>query len=153
MSTVTINQTHIADLLSDLLGRGVEATPADTVEPHHATFRGMVTNEDKLVAVIASDLSFAHRAGAALAMIPATTVEEKGDNVDPDLVAFYLEVANVMGRLVDEATPMRVRIDPNMEHSIEAMESIVAQGSVVSASEATIDGYGTGAIGVWYWDS
>ncbi len=150
MSTVLIPEAAIAQILTNLFGRDVDTVTAQTVTPHEETVRGLVTNENQLVAVIASDLEFAHRSGAALAMIPAGSVENKGSRPDADLLDFYLEVANVLSRLVDEATPMRVRLDPAIEHAPESLNAIVSEGSVISACEATISGYGTGNIGVWY---
>ncbi|MCP3989473.1 MAG: hypothetical protein GY724_10385 [Actinomycetia bacterium] len=150
MSTVSIPEAAIASILTNLFGRNVDAAMAQAVKPHDATVRGLVTNENQLVAVIASDLEFAHRSGAALAMIPAGSVENKGASPDADLLDFYREVANVLSRLVDEATPMRVRLDPAIEHAPESLNTIVTEGSLISACETTISGYGTGNIGVWY---
>ena len=150
MSTVTIKEAKIGEMLTNLLGRDVSVSTSDGVTPHRATYRGLVTNEDILVAVVASDLDFAHRSGGALAMIPPGTVNEKGDDPDDDLLMFYVEVANVLSRLIDEATPARVRIDPAMDHEFEAMQTIVSGGSVVAACAAEIEGYGSGAVGVWY---
>ena len=128
MSTATIPQLAITEILTQLLGREVTGDTAQTVDPHDVTVRGLVTNENQLVAVIASDLDFAHRSGAALAMIPVGTVEEKGDTPEADFLEFYSEVANVLSRLVDEALPMRVRLDPAMTHPPEALKAIMGVG-------------------------
>ncbi len=150
MSTDTIPETAIAEILTNLLGRDVNAVTAEAVSPHNETARGLVTNEDQLVAVIGSDLEFAHRSGAALALIPASRVENRGTSPDADLLDLYREVANVLSRLVDEATPMRVRLDPGIEHAPESLKAIVAEGSLLTACETTISGYGTGNLGVWF---
>lgn len=148
--SLDIEDGQVQKLLSDLLGREVIVSPADVVEPHSATARGLVTDEDELVAVIASDLPFAHISGAALAMIPSSAVEDAGDDPDEELMEVYQEVANVVSRLVNEASPARVRLDPNMDHAIEALQAIVVDGSVASSVSTEIDGYGLGRLGVWH---
>ena len=141
---------EVGGLLTNLIGREITAGATESVEPHPATMRGLVTNENQLVAVIASDLDFAHRTGAALAMIPAGRCEDAGDNPDSDLLEVYREVSNVISRLIDEALPMRVRLDPGMDHELEAMQAIVATGNVMAMCEAQIDGYGSGRFAVWH---
>ncbi|MEE9413668.1 MAG: hypothetical protein V3V01_00190 [Acidimicrobiales bacterium] len=146
---ITIGQTPLANLLEDLLGREVNLQPVDKVEPHEATYRGMVTDEDDLVAVIGSDLEFAHTTGAALALIPAGRLDGL-DQPDDVLLEIYTEVANVMSRLVNEATIYRTRLDPGVTHSTEALEEVIKSGSMIEACTATIAGYGTGNLGIWY---
>jgi hypothetical protein len=153
MSTATLTEADVAKLLTDLLGRNVQATGNQALQPHQATYQGLVTNDDRLVAVFGSDLEFAHSSGAALAMVPAGTVDQKGDTADPDLLGFYQEVANVLSRLIDNVTPERVRIDPSLEHTPEALQSIVSDGALMAACDTTIAGYGTGSFGVWYRES
>ncbi len=148
--SLDIEDGQVGKLLSDLLGREVVVNPVDTVQPHSATARGLVTDEDELVAVIASDLAFAHRSGAALAMIPSTSVSDEPGDPDEELMEVYQEVANVVSRLVNEAAPSRVRLDPNMDHPIEALEAIVVDGSVASSVSTDIEGYGLGKLGVWH---
>lgn len=144
-----IEDEKVQTLLSDLIGREVELEPITVVEPHSVTARGLVTDDDDLVAVIASDLEFAHRSGAALAMMPANTVAFV-DDVDDDLMAIYQEVANVVSRLVNEAMqPVRVRLDPDLDHSLESLQEIVVNGHIMSAVSANIEGYGNGRLGVW----
>lgn len=148
--SLEIADGQVQQLLTDLLGREVLVTPATTVDPHSATARGLVTDDDELVAVIASDLMFAHRSGAALAMIPSVTADEASEGPDEELMEVYQEVANVVSRVVNEASPTRLRLDPNMDHSVEALEAIVVEGSVASSVSTEIDGYGDGKLGVWH---
>jgi hypothetical protein len=148
--SLDIEDGQMQKLLTDLLGREVTVAPVDQVEPHSATARGLVTDDDELVAVIASDLLFAHLSGAALAMIPAHSVDEKTMEPDEELMEVYQEVANVVSRVVNEAAPSRVRLDPNMDHSVEDLEAIVVEGSVASSVSTDIEGYGLGRIGVWH---
>lgn len=148
--SVAMHVTEVGELLTNLVGREITASQADSIDVHPATMRGMVTNDNRLVAVIGSDLDFAHRTSAALAMIPVGRCEDAGDQPDPDLMEVYREVSNVISRLVDEATPERVRLDPGMDHEMEAMQAIVAAGSPMTICETAIDGYGTGRFAVWY---
>lgn len=148
--TVAMQTTEVGELLTNLIGRTVTATECDSVTPHPSATRGLVTNENQLVAVIGSDLQFAHRSGAALAMIPAGRCEDAGDDPDSDLIEVYREVSNVISRLVDEAVPMRVRLDPAMDHDPDALAAIVAAGHAMTLCDVSIDGYGSGRFGVWY---
>lgn len=150
MSNVTIAATSIADILTKLVGRDVDTSPSDAVATHVATYRGLVTNDGDLVAVIGCDLDFAHRSAAALAMIPAGSVSDEAKESNPELIEIYGEVANVISRLVDEATPVRVRLDPAVSHPADSMTTIVNRGSCAVACTASIEGYGSGSLGVWH---
>jgi hypothetical protein len=147
---VAVQIAEVGQLLTTLVGREVTAVACDSIDPHPAATRGLVTNDDRLAAVIAGDLDFAHRSGAALAMIPASRCDETGDQPDPDLLEVYREVSNVISRLVDEAVPGRVRLDPSLDHPAEAMRAIIAAGTPMVRCEVTIDGYGSGRFGVWH---
>ncbi len=147
---VAMQAEEVGSLLTNLIGREITAEAVDSVAPHPATVRGLVTNEDQLVAVIGSDLDFAHRTSAALAMVPRGRCDDAGDDPDDDLMEVYREVSNVLSRLIDEAVPMRVRLDPAMDHDQEAMMTIVATGSALAICEADVEGYGTGRFGVWF---
>ncbi|MEM7272359.1 MAG: hypothetical protein AAF547_04700 [Actinomycetota bacterium] len=151
MPQITIKDRQIESILSGLLGRDVGVTPLeDGVQPHSSTARGLVTDENQLVAVIATDLRFAHRSAAAMAMMPANIVDEDAEDADADLMEVYQEVANVLSRLANEASPTRVRIDPNMDHSMQALQQIVVEGQIMSAVETEIEGYGPGRMGIWH---
>lgn len=148
--SVAIDGAQVGEMLTSLTGKDATAQLADSVEPHPAATRGLVTNENQLVAVIGADLDFAHKSGAALAMIPSGRCEDAGDEPDDDLILGYREVSNVLSRLVDEATPMRVRIDPGMDHEYGLLQAVVATGTVMTICEVDIDGYGPGRFGVWF---
>ena len=149
MATLSISVAGVAELLAGLLGREVAGAPSEDMQPHPATYRGLVTNENVLMAIIGSDLEFAHRSAAALAMVPVATVEDKGEVPDHDLLEFYDEVANVLSRVVNEAVSVRLRIDPGMVHPAEAMAAIVDGGARIVACQANFEGYGSGSVGVW----
>ena len=150
MTTVAISPKQVEGILETLIGKSISVQLVDSVDAHPATMRGLVTNENQLVAVIASDVPFAHRTAAALAMFPAGMVEEKGDEPDEDLVLVYHEVANVLSRLIDEATSMRVRLDPGMDHSAESLAAVGATGAPMVLGEVAVDGYGSGRFGAWF---
>lgn len=150
MGPITIKDSEVQKILAGLLGRDVDVSAlGDPVRPHSSTARGLVTDDDQLVAVIATDLLFAHRSAAALAMMPAATINEAAEDPDEDLMEIYQEVANVLSRLANEAMPSRVRLDPNMDHPLQSLQRIVVEGEIMSAVETTIEGYGVGRMGLW----
>jgi hypothetical protein len=147
--SVVIQHKQTGDMLAELIGKEVTVDPADACTPHPATYRGLVTNDDKLVGVIASDLDFAHRTAAALAIIPAGRVSEPNEDPEEDLIMIYIEVANVLSRLANEAAPARVRIDPGMDHPDERIEAVIERGKAVFLGTADVEGYGRGNFGIW----
>lgn len=150
MPSIQIKDQEVQKILAGLLGRDVEvASVDDPVRPHSSTARGLVTDDDTLVAVIATDLPFAHRSAAALAMIPAAGIDDDVEEPDGDLMEIYQEVANVLSRLANEAMPSRVRLDPNMDHNLQALQKIVVEGEIMSAVQTDIEGYGLGRMGLW----
>lgn len=143
-----IESKVVVGLLNDLLGARVTTRGAETLELHPATCRGLVNNDDRLVGMIGSDLDFAHRSGAALAMIPAQVVLDHGRHLDEELLEYYLEVANVLSRVVNESAAHRLRIDPGMDHSPEDLGRILHTGDV-RLFTVSIEGYGEGTFGFW----
>ncbi len=149
MAVLTIDLRNVSHLLGGLIGSDVQVQAASDVGVHPATARGLVTDDDQLVSVIAGDLAFAHNSGAALAMIPKGVVDSAGDAPDSDLLEIYGEVANVLSRLVNEARQDRVRLDPGMTHSADALAAIVGTGHLMVGCELTFEGYGPGKLGIW----
>ncbi|MBJ7359169.1 hypothetical protein [Nocardioides sp.] len=85
MTTAGTAATHlpstkeIRDLFSGLLGRDVTLTPVGPLAPSATSPRSIgVYADDRLVvrAVVACDLAFSARVGAALALLPAPVAEE-----------------------------------------------------------------------------
>jgi len=146
--TKSIETADVGHVLSNLVGRDVRVAEAEGIEPHAATLRGLVTNENVLSGVIGGNLAFAHTTGAALAMIPAGAVEDAGDEPNEMWLEFYTEVANVLSRVVNEAASVRLRIDPGITHSPEDLDAIIATGSVI-AFTASVDGYGDSQLAFW----
>lgn len=145
MVEVAIDAPLVARLLKGLLNRPVSVSETGSFESHPATRCGLVTNDDRLVGLIAADLAFAHRAGASLAMIPAGAVEDQGNSVEEIWIEFYREVANVLSRTVNEASPQRVRIDPGISHAPDDLAGVEAAGGL-TALAVSIDGYGDGNL-------
>jgi len=135
-----LGSVHSADRL-------VHRTDTSTSRP---SGRRTCRVDDTLVSAVATDLDFAHRSGAALAMMPAAQADEAGDKPVELLLDVYTEVVNVLARLVNEATPSRVRLDPGLQHSDEALQQIIEKSSPIISCTVTIAGYGTGQLGVWY---
>ena len=65
----------MSSMLGDLLAKEVTLTHTDRFTPHTSALHGLVDNDDKLIYVIGADLAFAHRSGAALAMMPSGRVD------------------------------------------------------------------------------
>lgn len=149
-STLIITKAQVIGLLQDLLSRDISLDIIPAIEAHPSTYRGLVNDDNEVVALIACDVAFAHRSGAALAMIPNGVVADKGDEPDEEFIELYHEVANVLSRLVNEAHPSRVRIDPGMVIPVEQLQNIMDTGRPIVLSTVDIAGYGSGNLGVWY---
>lgn len=140
---------EIGRLLGGLFNREVSTEKLDAMAPHPAACFGLVDNENQLRYVIGSDLAFAHRSGAALAMIPVGAAEDAGiDDPDEDLLECYREVANLTSRAVNEASDERIRLDPGMTHDPAAIETLISTGTGMLL-EVAIAGYGNGHLGIW----
>lgn len=151
MSAVTaIAKENVEHVLRSLLDREVTILSGERrLRLHEATLRGLVTDADELVGAIGCDADFARLTGAALAMIPAGGIDDDDEElIDEELLEFYQEVANVLSRVVNEASPERVRIDPGMEHAVPTMLDVLDGASGVAVS-VDIEGYGQGTVGLW----
>jgi len=138
---------NMSSMLGDLLAKDVTLTQTERFSPHVSALHGLVDNDDKLVYVIGADLAFAHRSGAALAMMPSGRVDSVTEP-DDDLLEFYHEVANVLSRAVSEVATTRVRLDPNMDQQTPEVERATVAGAAVTYS-VSVDGYGDGSLGIW----
>lgn len=138
----------VDNLLAALFGRDTSSTPAPDMTPHDDTFWGLVDEANTLQYVIGSDLSFAHRSGAALAMIPVGVAEDAGNDPDEDLLENYREVANMVSRAVNEVASCRVRLDPGLPMDDGERQGIVESGEALQMA-VEIAGYGSGALAIW----
>ncbi len=150
-SLLELDTLSIKKILKDLLRHDVEIAVTPHFAPHPGTLRGLVTNDNRLTDVIGGDLAFAHHVGAALAMIPAGIVREAGTEPNESWLEAYGEVANVLSRVVNEASRTRRRIDPGLEHQFDDLSAIVSSGSAATYS-LNLDGYGDGLLGFWRTD-
>lgn len=140
---------EVASLLSGLLGRQVQATVAPTGQLHPATLCGLVDDSNTVISVIAADLEFAHRTGAAIAMMPLASADEVGyGQPDQDLIENYHEVANVFSRAVNERSPSRLRLDPGLDHDRSELVGVIQAGTGAVYS-VEVAGYGTGHVAVY----
>ena len=133
-------------LLERLLGRDVRVADADAGDMCEQAVYGLVDDEDVLRYAIGTELGIAHRLGAAIALVPAVRAEEATDP-DDELLANYKEVANVLGRLVNEKVIYRVRIDPGMELDASELVGLFANGELRRYAVA-VAGYGEGVMGI-----
>lgn len=70
-------QEDVRDLLSELLGRAASvARSEDPVDAARSAIAEYVTDEGAVAAVVACDLAFACRAGAAITLVPPPAAEE-----------------------------------------------------------------------------
>lgn len=148
MSSISnIEVAEVRKVVEGLLGRDIHLEKSE-VAPHVATLRGLVTDKNDLIGAIGSDLPFAHYSGAALALIPVGGARDAGDSPSAELLENYREVANVLSRVANEATPPRVRIDPGMVHEDGSLMSLVSTSPSVGY-RVEISGYGGGCVGIW----
>ncbi|MCP3855965.1 MAG: hypothetical protein GY745_15805 [Actinomycetia bacterium] len=150
MPQLVLEEENTQQLLQKLIGKDIHLTELVSKEIHPSTLRGLVTDENELVALIGSDLPFAHFSGAALAMVPLDAVDADATSPDEDLLEVYGEVANVLSRVVNEALPERVRIDPGLDHPVEELAQVIKQGELAFGCAVNIDGYGAGVLAVWH---
>lgn len=145
---IRIEAQHVRGLLENLLGRDVRLSLGSRLTPSPETYRGLVNDDDELRAVIAGDPPFARQTAAALAMIPMGVIED-GSIADAELMEIYSEVANVLSRVVNEASIDRLRLDPSRLHSPNEVEEIIDRGDLVATWNLDISGYGQSQFGIW----
>lgn len=146
---LVLEARDVQRILGGLLNRRVKVAPSKAQPDHPAARRALVNDDNALVAVISSDLAFAHRAGAALALMPPGTLPKTDEQPDEDLVENYIEVANVLSRLVNEASRARVRIDPGLEVPASQMQALISACGC-TAFEVDVEDYGVGNVAVWH---
>ncbi|MCP5027940.1 MAG: hypothetical protein GY929_16820 [Actinomycetia bacterium] len=150
MPELVLEEGDTRQLLEKLIGKDISLSEPTSKDIHPSTLRGLVTDENELVALIGSDLPFAHFSGAALAMVPLDAVDAEATSPDEDLLEVYGEVANVLSRVVNEALPERVRIDPGLDIAVEDLAAVIKQGELAFGRAVNIDGYGAGVLAVWH---
>lgn len=141
-----------AKLLSLLVGEEVEVAVPSTEMPFAggglATFVG---DDGKVAYLVATDLTFLAASGAALAMMPASVVNETLDAGRPpaEIVENAYEVMNVASSLFNELGP-HVRIERlDFESSLPPKLEGVTNDAARLDVQVTISGYPTGQFAVF----
>jgi hypothetical protein len=148
-------QETLRDFLGALLGRGVavdrgEATPPDP-GPEHLVghFR---TREGETLAVCWADLSAAASCGAALAMVPATSLDEveRTGSLPEHLAENWYEVVNVLSGLLNSNTGPHMVLDEihTADDCPPEVWAVVATPSRSRVFDVAVDGYAGGRIGL-----
>jgi hypothetical protein len=160
--SITGTETHlpstkeIRDLFTGLLGREVTLTPVGPLAPSSASPRTVAVYVDDhfgVRAIIACDLDFSARAGAAIALVPGPTADAaiEANGLDDTLAENLYEVLNVAASLFNAAGAAHVRllelhaagraIPPQV---LSLMLTLGRREDV----EMTIPGYGTGRLSI-----
>ena len=147
---------QIKDLFSDLLGREVTLATVGPLAPSATSPRTVgvyVDDHFGVRAIIACDLEFSARAGAAIALVPSPTAEQaiEASLLDQALAENLYEVLNVAASLFNANGAAHVRL-----HELHAAGSPIppnVQPLMLTLGrredlELTIAGYGPGRLSV-----
>lgn len=149
MSYVIPDEKAVNELLSIILGDGLSVTANDSPEFESRYIATFINDENKLVAVCASDLPFAGFSGAALAMIPVGTVEDciKANELTESLSANFYEIMNICSRLMLSDTSDHLKLDKTLAPGDlpEGIEELKTNSEVVGF-EVDIPRYGAGKM-------
>lgn len=150
MPVRTPDPAEIRPLLTDLIGRQCEPTrkitfaKPESISDYLAVFAG---DDDAPLMLAGGDASFAHLAGAALAMAPAETARaaiESGAD-DEELIENYREILNVVTRAINDQGGDHVRLIPDGSPLPDPLPT-TSGGHEYSI---TIEGYGDGKMYFW----
>jgi hypothetical protein len=156
MSTVVCqvpNDEQVSQLLTDLLGREVQATwtPGNHEMPRHGMVASYCTDDGRTVALAVSDAGFACRTGAALVLVPPGGANESADagEVPDHLEENFHEVVNIMASLLNADGGAHVRL--GQVHAIgdpldEEAAQILATPTKRRVFHTTVEGYGRGVV-------
>ena len=149
MSYVIPDPDAINNLLSIILGDGLDISENDSPEFDSRYIATFVNPENKLVAVCSSDLPFAGYSGAALAMIPAGAVEDciRDKELTDALSDNYYEVMNICSRLMLSDTSDHLKLDKTYtpDNPPEGVDELKEGGTVIGF-QVDIPKYGTGKL-------
>ena len=157
MSTTHLPSTkEIRDLLTGLLGREVSLAPTAPLTPSTSSPRSVavyVDDHSGVRAVIAGDLDFSARAGAAIALMPAPTADAaiEANGLDATLAENLYEVFNVSASLFNVSGAAHVRLLDL--HAAGAAIPAPVQSRLLTLGrredlEVDIAGYGAGRLSV-----
>ena len=150
-------QESVAEFISALLGLGSAATKVQParIEADGAHVVGIYRDDlGRVAALVTADLAMAASSGAALAMIPSSAARDVVDRgaLSDTLLDNFREVANITATLLNTPTTPHLRLDgvwlsddPDLPH--EAWD-LLAAATKHREFLVTIDGYGTGRLGI-----
>lgn len=144
-------QEAVRDFLSDLLGRGVACDKASPDSwPDAAPVGAYRSDDGVLLAGCVATVPLAAACGAALAMLPATALDEVVEDgpLPEHLAENWFEVVNVLsGLLNSNSSPHLVLGTVTPLASGGEVAELVASSGRSRAFHVTIDGYGDGLLG------
>lgn len=150
-------QEAVAEFVQALIGLGTAASKVTppTLEPDGDRIIATYCDDlGRTAALVTADLAFAASTGAALAMIPAAAAAEavKEGALPETLLENYREIANMTSSLLNTANTPHLRLvdvwpsdDPDLPEEVWA---ILAAPTKRREYAVTIDGYGSGNLGV-----
>jgi hypothetical protein len=146
-------QETLRDFLGALLGRGVAVDRGDqappAAEPGHLVGH-FASRDGETLAVCWADVAVAASCGAALAMVPATTLDEvPAEGPLPEhLAENWYEVVNVLSGLLNSNNGPHMVLDGvhSAEECPDEVWAVVAQPSRSRVFDVAVEGYGAGRI-------
>jgi len=162
VTTLDTASTHlpttkeVRDLFSGLLGREVSLVPVAPLGPSTTSPRSVAVYVDDqygVRAIMACDLDFSARAGAALALMPSPTAEAaiEANALDQTMAENLYEVLNVAASLFNVAGAVHVRLLDL--HAAGTTIPPQVQSRMLTLGrredlEVTLPGYGTGRLSI-----
>lgn len=162
MSTTDTTSTHlpstkeIRDLFSELLGREVSLTAVAPLGPSTTSPRSVALYVDDrygVRAVVACDLDFSARAGAAIALMPAPVAQAaiEANGLDETLSENLYEVLNVAASLFNVPGAVHVRLLELHAAGSPIPPQVQSRMLVLGRREdleVTVPGYGSGLFSI-----
>lgn len=146
----------VQEILGDLLGRTVKVTPAEPLVLERdtpAVVADYHSDAGPLAVVCITDLRLSNMLGAALTMVPASTVEDavKKWQIEETNLENLAEVVNIMARLFnsDDTPHLRWKAVNKLPGSLESTLSELVKSPLGRRDyEVEIDEYGTGRMAI-----
>ncbi|HEC11371.1 MAG TPA: hypothetical protein ENI86_17675 [Acidimicrobiales bacterium] len=141
------DKTAMAETFEMMLGKEVDIVevPHGVVKDRHPKTTYVYLNDsDEPTILVEADLSLAHAAGAAMALIPPSRASDATEAGEPDveLLANFKEVINILSALLNDRNDVHVRLDPH-----ETEMTGPPPTDLQAVFEIEIDRYDSGRIG------
>jgi hypothetical protein len=154
MSVRLPKPVDVSNIVAGLIGKdpGLTLTkvPLKPNPKSPAVFAEFLNTNGEIAVVLVSDVEFASRVGAALAMMPANMADNsiKAGKVEPGLLENYYEIANVLTAAfsVSETRLILRHLFEDPGKLPAAGQAIVKQPGARLDLEANIPGYGKGKL-------